>query len=161
MCDRATKTVRGTLKNPQKDACNVYEYLYNAAALANVTVSVVLSRAQEVSFSLSEACMLESKNPLELLANDPVELNILTLKARMMMAITQLIRERGLSQSDAANMLKVTQPRISNLMNGKISKFSIDMLIEMLGRLGYLMDMSLDLSSAENPLAVTIKKSTV
>jgi predicted XRE-type DNA-binding protein len=102
-----------------------------------------------------------SKNPLELLTGDPVELSILTFKARMMMVLTQLIRERKLSQSEAAEMLNVTQPRISNLMNGKISKFSVDMLMEMLGRFGYLMDLSFDPSTVDNPLAVGVKKSTV
>ncbi|MFM5785171.1 helix-turn-helix domain-containing protein [Aeromonas caviae] len=102
-----------------------------------------------------------SKNPLELLTGDPVELSILTFKARMMMVLTQLIRERKLSQSEAAEMLNVTQPRISNLMNGKISKFSVDMLMEMLGRFGYLMDLSFDPSAVDNPIAVGVKKSTV
>ena len=70
-------------------------------------------------------------------------------------------RDAGYNQVEAASVLKVTQPRVSNLMNGKISKFSIDMLIEMLGRLGYLMDVSFDLSSKENPISVIVKKSAV
>ncbi|POG16975.1 PtxR [Aeromonas veronii] len=105
--------------------------------------------------------MLMSKDPLELLASDPVELTILTLKTRLMMIVTKLIQDAGYNQVEAASVLKVTQPRVSNLMNGKISKFSIDMLIEMLGRLGYLMDVSFDLSSKENPISVIVKKSAV
>jgi predicted XRE-type DNA-binding protein len=102
-----------------------------------------------------------SNNPLELLAQDPVELSIITLKARLMVIITKLIRENRYTQSEAANLLGVSQPRVSNLMNGKISKFSIDMLIEMMGRLGYLMDISFDITAVENPISVSVKKSTV
>ena len=105
--------------------------------------------------------MLVSNNPLELLAQDPVELSIVTLKARLMVIITKLIRENRYTQSEAAKLLGVSQPRVSNLMNGKISKFSIDMLIEMMGRLGYLMDISFDITATENPISVSVKKSTV
>lgn len=105
--------------------------------------------------------MLMSKDPLELLASDPVELTILTLKNQINDDSYKLIQDAGYNQVEAASVLKVTQPRVSNLMNGKISKFSIDMLIEMLGRLGYLMDVSFDLSSKENPISVIVKKSAV
>jgi predicted XRE-type DNA-binding protein len=105
--------------------------------------------------------VLVSNNPLELLAKDPVELSIVTLKARLMMVVTKLIREQRYTQAEAAKLLGVSQPRISNLMNGKLSKFSIDMLIEMMGRLGYLMDVSCDLSATDNPISVSVKKSTV
>jgi len=47
-----------------------------------------------------------------------------------------LIETRGLTQASAAKLLGVTQPRISDLMRGKIDRFSIDTLIEMLGRAG-------------------------
>lgn len=105
--------------------------------------------------------MVTSKNALELLAQDPVELSVITLKTRLMLIVTKLIKESGYTQCEAAEKLGVTQPRISNLMNGKISKFSIDMLIEMLGRMGYLMDVSFDLSSKESPISISVKKSAV
>jgi predicted XRE-type DNA-binding protein len=41
-----------------------------------------------------------------------------------------------LTQSEAAQLLRVTQPRISDLMRGKIGRFSVDTLIAMLGRAG-------------------------
>jgi predicted XRE-type DNA-binding protein len=40
------------------------------------------------------------------------------------------------TQSEAAQLLRVTQPRISDLMRGKIGRFSVDTLIAMLGRAG-------------------------
>jgi predicted XRE-type DNA-binding protein len=60
------------------------------------------------------------------------------LKARsdLMIEITKLIDARGLSQAAAAKLLGVTQPRISDLVRGKIDRFSVDSLIEMLGHAG-------------------------
>lgn len=105
--------------------------------------------------------MITSKNPLELLAVDPVELNVVTLKAKLMLVVTKLIKEQQLTQKQAAKVTKVSQPRISNLMNGKLSKFSIDVLIEMLARLGYMMEVSCDFTLAENPISVTVKRSAL
>lgn len=105
--------------------------------------------------------MLVAKNPLELLSTDPVELNMLSLKSKLMMIVTMLIDERGFTQAEAASLLGVSQPRVSNLKMGKISKFSIDMLLEMLGRMGFMMDISFDPTSRDNPLSVNIKKSAV
>jgi len=53
-----------------------------------------------------------------------------------MIQLTKLIETRGVTQASAAKLLGVTQPRISDLMRGKIDRFSIDTLIEMLGRTG-------------------------
>lgn len=53
-----------------------------------------------------------------------------------MIRLTRLIEARGFTQSQAARLLAVTQPRISDLVRGKIDRFSVDSLIEMLGRTG-------------------------
>jgi predicted XRE-type DNA-binding protein len=53
-----------------------------------------------------------------------------------MIAISTVIRERGLTQARAARLFGVTQPRVSDLMRGRIELFSIDSLVEMLGRAG-------------------------
>jgi predicted XRE-type DNA-binding protein len=57
-------------------------------------------------------------------------------RAGLMITLQEHLRKRGVSQSQAAKLLQVTQPRISALMRGKIDLFSSDTLIEMLGRLG-------------------------
>jgi len=41
-----------------------------------------------------------------------------------------------LKQADAAQRLGVTQPRISDLMRGRIQRFSVDMLVTLLGKMG-------------------------
>ena len=53
--------------------------------------------------------------------------------------MTQLINEiktQGWTQREAADRLGVTQPRISDLFQGKLSKFSLDALVNMLGAMG-------------------------
>lgn len=60
----------------------------------------------------------------------------LRVRADLMIEISKLIDERSLTQVTAAKLLKVTQPRISDLVRGKIDRFSIDSLIEMLGHAG-------------------------
>ena len=77
------------------------------------------------------------QSPFELLTDDADEVSNLELKAEMMIAIRDLIDVKKWSQSEAAEMLGVSQPRISNLKNGKIDKFSVDMLMGMLVKLGF------------------------
>jgi predicted XRE-type DNA-binding protein len=60
----------------------------------------------------------------------------LRVRSDLMIRLSKLIEERGLTQARAAKLLGVTQPRISDLMRGKIQLFSVDSLIEMLGHAG-------------------------
>jgi len=52
-------------------------------------------------------------------------------KSALMMELENLIRQRGMTQAEAAALFGVTQPRISNLMGGKIDLFSLDTLMDM------------------------------
>ncbi len=60
----------------------------------------------------------------------------LKLRADLMIEITRLIQSRELTQARAAALLGVAQPRISDLMRGKIERFSVDTLVAMLGHAG-------------------------
>lgn len=60
----------------------------------------------------------------------------LRMRADLMIEISKVIAAKGLTQSAAAALLGVTQPRVSDLVQGKIDRFSIDMLVAMLGRAG-------------------------
>ena len=64
------------------------------------------------------------------------EAEYLKVRAELMVNLQKVIRARGLKQAEAAELLGVTQPRISALMRGRIDLFSIDTLIDMLARLG-------------------------
>lgn len=57
-------------------------------------------------------------------------------RSELMMNLTEIIRERGMTQAAAAALFGVTQPRISDLMRGKINLFSLDTLIDMAATAG-------------------------
>ena len=60
----------------------------------------------------------------------------LKIRSDLMIRLTRFIEAGNLTQAQAARLLGVTQPRISDLVRGKIDRFSVDSLIEMLGRTG-------------------------
>ncbi len=65
------------------------------------------------------------------LGRSPDEAVNLKIRAGLMMKIRSRIKEDGLTQAQAADVLGVTQPRVSDLVRGKIDLFSIDMLVNM------------------------------
>lgn len=67
----------------------------------------------------------------------------LKLRADLMVELTRLIRARRLTQARAASLLGVSQPRISDLMRGKIDRFSVDTLVAMLGHAGIHVQLTL------------------
>jgi predicted XRE-type DNA-binding protein len=72
----------------------------------------------------------------------------LKLRARLMVELEKHIREKRLTQKRAAERLGVTQPRISDLMRGKIDLFSVDTLITMLTQAGLKVDVKVSRSAA-------------
>jgi len=57
-------------------------------------------------------------------------------KAQLAYKISEIIKERRLSQSEAAEILGTEQPKISAIMNGKLAGFSLERLINFLNILG-------------------------
>lgn len=57
-------------------------------------------------------------------------------RSKLMMELSEIITSRKLRQKDAAELFSVTQPRISDLMRGKIHLFSLDMLMDMASAAG-------------------------
>ncbi|MFI8482149.1 helix-turn-helix domain-containing protein [Pseudomonas sp. NPDC078700] len=68
--------------------------------------------------------------------DNPVQAANMKLRSALMIALKDCIAAKGLSQAQAAKLLGVTQPRISDLLRGKITLFSIDTLINMLTTAG-------------------------
>lgn len=60
----------------------------------------------------------------------------LKIRSDLMIQLQKVIASRGLKQAQAAKILRVTQPRVSDLLRGRIDLFSTDALIDMLARLG-------------------------
>lgn len=68
--------------------------------------------------------------------DDPVRQENLKLRSTLMIDIAKRIKEEGLTQKQAAEVLHITQPRVSALLNGKINSFRLDSLVDMAHRLG-------------------------
>ena len=68
--------------------------------------------------------------------NTPAEAASMKARAELMNSIIELVRKQGLTQSEAAKRLGVTQPRVSDLMRGKVDLFSLDTLVDMLALAG-------------------------
>lgn len=66
----------------------------------------------------------------------PTEAQHLRVRSELMLALSRVIQEHGLTQAAAAERFGVSQPRVSDLMRGKIDRFSIDALVQMLGAAG-------------------------
>ena len=58
------------------------------------------------------------------------------LKQQLMEELSVWIAEHHLKQAQVAEILKVSRPRVSDVVNKKTARFSIDTLVEMLGRVG-------------------------
>jgi predicted XRE-type DNA-binding protein len=60
----------------------------------------------------------------------------LLVRSDLMIKIQKLIVARRLKQAELAKILRVSQPRVSDLLRGRIDLFSTDALIDMLARMG-------------------------
>lgn len=78
----------------------------------------------------------QSQNVFRDLGFANIEAENLRIRSALMIILTEHIQRAGLTQKQAAETLGVTQPRISDLMRGRIDVFSIDTLIAMLSRAG-------------------------
>ena len=76
------------------------------------------------------------KSVFDAIADTPQEALNMKLRAQLMNEIIRKIEKKGWSQATSAKKLGVTQPRISDLKRGKMSKFSLDMLVNMLAAIG-------------------------
>ena len=66
------------------------------------------------------------------------------LRAELMHRIRDRITARKVTQAAAARGLGVTQPRLNDLLRGRIDKFSLDALVEMAGRAGLSVRLAID-----------------
>lgn len=66
----------------------------------------------------------------------PEEAAHLLIRTDLMIELNRVLAARALTQTRAAKLLGVSQPRVSALRRGKVGQFSIDALVEMLARLG-------------------------
>ena len=75
-------------------------------------------------------------NVWDAIEDDPGIRENLKLRSELMVALTRQIKREKWTQAEAAKLLGVTQPRISNLVRGKINSFGLDMLVKMAAAAG-------------------------
>lgn len=75
-------------------------------------------------------------NVWDALADTPAEAANLQARAELMIQITKIIRDENWKQADAALHCGVTQPRVNDLLRGRVSRFSLDALVNIVSALG-------------------------
>lgn len=72
----------------------------------------------------------------EAIGDTPAETANLQARAQLMHQIGELVKSKGWKQTEAARHCGVTQPRLNDLLRGRISKFSLDALVNVATSLG-------------------------
>ena len=75
------------------------------------------------------------------ISDTPAEALNMQMRSDRMVALKKIIKAKGWTQAEAAKQLGVTQPRISDLLRGKISLFGLDSLVNMMAAAGCRLDM--------------------
>src|SRR3954462_15318000 len=70
------------------------------------------------------------------LEDSPAEAANMRLRSELMIALQEVVAGWGLTQAEAAQRLDLTQPRLNDLLRGRIGKFSLDALIVLTARAG-------------------------
>jgi predicted XRE-type DNA-binding protein len=70
------------------------------------------------------------------IADTPAEAANLRARADLMRQITAIVKESGWTQADAARQCGVTQPRMNDLLRGRVSRFSLDALVNIATAIG-------------------------
>lgn len=78
----------------------------------------------------------EFESVWDALEDDPIRRKNLKLRSGLMIAISQAIETRELKQQEAAEILQISQPRVSALLKGKLDEFRLDALVDIAHRLG-------------------------
>ena len=98
------------------------------------------------------------KTIFENVSSDPVDHWKMAIKSKLAIILALHIQDQQWTQSEAAEVLGVTQPRISNLVNARIDKFSIDMLMDMLIKIGYLPKIGFNSQDCSAPISISMVK---
>lgn len=75
-------------------------------------------------------------NVWDAIADTPERASNLRARAELMRGIAAIVERNAWKQSEAARRCGVTQPRMNDLLRGRISRFSLDALVNMAARLG-------------------------
>jgi predicted XRE-type DNA-binding protein len=102
-------------------SANNHDVGHVTAAGANIFLELGFSEHE------AEALLAETNAEIEKMSR---------LKEQLMAELSDWISANRLKQSEAAERLRVSRPRVSDVVNKKVGKFTLDTLIEMLQRVG-------------------------
>ena len=83
------------------------------------------------------------ENVWDAIEETPAQAENMKLRSSLMLALKDHIVQAGLTQAQAAKLFGVTQPRVSDLMRGRIDLFAIDSLVNMLAAAGLHIDVTI------------------
>ena len=63
--------------------------------------------------------------------DSPEEAANMKARSSLMMSLSQVVKAWSLTQAEAAKRLRITQPRLNDLLKGRINKFSLDTLVDL------------------------------
>ena len=87
--------------------------------------------------------------------HSPEVANKIAMKMDLSIMMTRLIKQNSWTQGQAANFLGITQSRVSDLMNAKIDKFTIDTMMDMLEKFGFKIEFTMP---SANHAAISIDR---
>lgn len=92
---------------------------------------------------------MATTNVFDFLTDSRGEAMKLRIRSQLMMQVAELVKGWGQRQEDAAAKLGITQPRLNDLLQGKLHKFSTCSLIVMLAEAGCEIDVAITVPAAE------------
>jgi len=81
------------------------------------------------------------------LEDTPTEAENMKLRSRLMIAIGEAVAAWDMTQTEAARRLGVTQPRLSDLLRGRIGNFSLDALVALAAHAGLSLQLEITLAA--------------
>lgn len=85
-------------------------------------------------------------NVWDALEDTPAEAASMIMRSNLLIAVEQRVRSWGVTQAEAAKRLGITQPRLNDLLRGRITNFSLDTLINLASQAG--LSVRLDIAEA-------------
>ena len=75
-------------------------------------------------------------NVWDAIEDTPAEARSMTMRSDLLIAIEQRVKSWEVTQSEAARRLNITQPRLNDLLRGRIAKFNLETLIDLAHQAG-------------------------
>ena len=98
------------------------------------------------------------KNIFQDFIEDSVHAEMLHIKSYLASLVVEVIAQQKWTQSKAAEELSIAQPRISEIKQAKLEKFSVDFLLTILAKLGYRFEIGFTPKNLKKPIQVTLKQ---